>query len=267
MAIIGILVGLILPAVQMARESARRSQCVNNLKQIGLAFAHHENAHTFYPTGGWDWFSPPTYLGSTPAVGEEQKAGWGFQILPHVEGGAIWQAGAETAIATPDPVFFCPSRRPPQTLTLPDTYVPPVNGGNVTRALSDYAASNRENDGLVRRFKPNRVSDILDGLSHTLMVGDKRLNLRHLGQPQDDDNEGYCVGWNSDTIRNTDREPLPDFLGSGDGDERFGSSHVGVFNTVFADGSIHSLGYGIDKRVFRFLGNIRDGQAISAGDL
>ena len=58
----------------------------------------------------------PTYIGGSPAIGAQQRAGWGFQILPYIEGTAVWQQGAEIAIATPNPVFFCPTRRDPQTI-------------------------------------------------------------------------------------------------------------------------------------------------------
>src|SRR5437879_3235703 len=89
-AIIGILIGLLLPAVQKVREAAARIQCQNNLKQIGLAFHNHESAYGFFPTGGWDWWSTPTYVNGTPAIGEQQHAGWGFQILPFIEEENIW---------------------------------------------------------------------------------------------------------------------------------------------------------------------------------
>ncbi|MCA9190228.1 MAG: DUF1559 domain-containing protein [Planctomycetales bacterium] len=263
-AVIGILVGLLLPAVQAARESARRIQCLNNLKQIGLAFHNHHDQYNFFPTGGWNWDRAPSYVGTTPEVGGGQHAGWAFQILPFIEATNLWRAGAQTVIGSPIAGYFCPSRRGPQTLLIPDAYQPPISGGDLEHALCDYAASNRDGSGVVRRFNPHAMRDLLDGSSHTLLVGDKRLNTSLLGQPQEDDNEGFTAGWNTDTMRSTDKAPLPDLVGQGDGDDRFGSSHPSVFQVVLADGSTRAIGYEIDPQVFRLLGDIDDAQTIPA---
>lgn len=261
-AIIGILVGLLLPAVQQAREAARRIRCSNNLKQMGLAFQLHHDVHQFFPTGGWNWNTPPTYIDGAAAIGSEQRAGWGFQILPHLEASSVWEKGAETTIATPNPVFFCPSRRSIQTVSLPDQYLPQVTGGQLEHALCDYAASNRNGTGVVRRFVPRRFAEIADGTSNTLLMGDKRLNVHFLNQAQDDDNEGYTAGWNTDTVRSTNKLPLPDTIGLGDGDDRFGSSHSGLFQACLADGSVRSIPYAIDQETFFALGGINDGLVV-----
>lgn len=263
-AIIGILVGLLLPAVQAAREASRRTQCTNHLRQIGLAFHNHESQFGHLPSGGWNYDTPPTYEGSNPVIGEQQRAGWAFQILPFVEASATWRAGIEESIGLPTSVLFCPSRRSPQVIILPDNYSPPISGGDIRHALCDYAASNRDGTGLVRRYRPRRVRDILDGLSETLLAGEKRINLTLLGTAQDDDNEGYTAGWNTDTLRSTMKEPLPDFNGLGDSDDRFGSSHTGLFHITLADGATRAVSYSIDKSVFRQLGDIDDGEVVQA---
>lgn len=262
-AIIGMLVSMLLPAVQAAREAARRSECANNLKQLALAFHNHHDSHRFFPSGGWDWDAPPTYQGNNPVVGADQKAGWGFQVLPYIEASNTSDAGALAAVGTVNPVFFCPTRRSPQTVVLTDNYNPPLTGTTVTHALCDYAASNRERTGVVRRYTPVRIAEITDGTSQTLLLGEKRLNRRYLGQAQDDDNEGYTVGWNEDTIRRTDEPPAPDhFKDVGDGEKLFGSSHPGAFQAALADGSVRAIAFTIEKDVFEGLGDRSGGEAL-----
>ena len=81
-AIIGMLVGLLLPAVQSARESGRRTQCRNNLKQLGVAMLAHHEANSFFPSGGWGW-----YLVGDPdrGTGPNQPGGWCYTLLPYLD--------------------------------------------------------------------------------------------------------------------------------------------------------------------------------------
>jgi prepilin-type N-terminal cleavage/methylation domain-containing protein len=271
LAIMGILVGLLLPAVQKVREAANRMACQNNLKQIGLAFHQHHQQYRFFPTGGWYSYTPPNFIKGVPALGANQQAGWGYQILPFVEGGNAWRGGAAAtdtaralvAIATTNPVFFCPSRRPPQTYTYPDDYSPPLTGKGITHALCDYAASNKEGTGAVQQFKPLRLADLTDGTSCTLLVAEKRLNLMFMGNGAPDDNQGYTAGFNSDTVRKTHLAPAPDYTAPfGDGGGLFGSSHPVRFNGVFGDGSVRAISYSIDRNVFTLLGTRNDGQVV-----
>jgi prepilin-type N-terminal cleavage/methylation domain-containing protein/prepilin-type processing-associated H-X9-DG protein len=274
-AIIAVLIGLLLPAVQKVREAAARMSCQNNLKQLALAFHSHHDQWRIFPTGGWYPYTPPNYARGKPVIGNDQQAGWGFQILPYIEAEDVWRGGSATTdvdrallgVATPNKLFFCPTRREPQTVTYPDNFVPPLTGGDITHALCDYAASNKEGTGVVRQFVGVRMGEITDGTSNTLMLGEKRMNVAFLGQVQSDDNQGYTVGFNSDTIRKTHLRPAPDYRAAfGDGGGLFGSSHPGRFNAAFADGSVHTISYGISKSVFDHLGNKSDGHAIPAAD-
>jgi prepilin-type N-terminal cleavage/methylation domain-containing protein/prepilin-type processing-associated H-X9-DG protein len=270
-AIIGTLMGLLMPAVQKIRESANRLSCQNNLKQIGLAFHHHHDVFEEFPSGGWFALTPPSYTGGVPAVGRNQQAGWAFQILPFLEADAVWKGGKATndtdraliAIGTTNKVFFCPSRRLPQTVTYPDNYTPSLTGGNITHALCDYAASNKDGTGVVRQARATNFASITDGTSNTLMVSEKRLNLRYLGSKQPDDNQGYTAGFNNDTVRKTSRPPLPDYNAQfGDGAGLFGSSHTGGLNVLLVDGSVRLVSYGISPLTFKLLGNVSDGQPL-----
>ena len=114
-AIIAILLGLLLAAIQKARESANRIQCTNHLKQIGLAFHVHHDAHNVLPDGGGAW-----WLGrSKDAAGgilsaPKQDWGWGYQILPYIEQQGVFYEANDTDVAKAViPIYFCPSRRQP----------------------------------------------------------------------------------------------------------------------------------------------------------
>lgn len=126
-AIMAVLVGLLLPAVQTAREAARRSQCVSHLKQISLACLLHHDARRTLPSGGWggQWTGDPDR-----GFDDRQPGGWVFTVLPWVEQGGLRDLGAGmadaeakadaavTRLTTPLPLFTCPSRRSPQVFPL-----------------------------------------------------------------------------------------------------------------------------------------------------
>jgi prepilin-type N-terminal cleavage/methylation domain-containing protein len=120
-AIIGVLVALLLPAIQAAREAARRSQCTNNLKQLGLASLNAESAQGGLPSGGWgwQWMADPDQ-----GFGETQPGSWTYQILPYLESANVYSIAKGLSVAqkqaalnelrrTPIAGFYCPSRRPP----------------------------------------------------------------------------------------------------------------------------------------------------------
>jgi prepilin-type N-terminal cleavage/methylation domain-containing protein len=158
-AIIGVLVALLLPAVQSAREAARRSQCTNNLKQIGLGFLNHESTHKFLPSAGWSpWFVGDADMGA----GAKQPGGWMYQILPFIEQQALYnlpkdgkrdqltaaqKLGAVQLQKSPVTIFNCPSRRPAQTVpyTLGALWIPKNSDTTLEIVCGDYAASAGDN--------------------------------------------------------------------------------------------------------------------------
>jgi prepilin-type N-terminal cleavage/methylation domain-containing protein len=122
-AIIGILVALLLPAIQAARESARRIQCSNNLKQLSLAAANHHDVARHFPTGGWGWW----WVGDPDrGFGKDQPGGWAFNLMPFTEEANAYKIASDgdpktdtvrqkeamrEVIDKPLSLLGCPSRR------------------------------------------------------------------------------------------------------------------------------------------------------------
>jgi prepilin-type N-terminal cleavage/methylation domain-containing protein/prepilin-type processing-associated H-X9-DG protein len=182
--IIGILIALLLPAVQMAREAARRAQCTNNLKQASLAMLQHEERYKFLPTGGWGWF----WAGLPDrGMGKAQPGGWAYCLLPYIEQQPLYDLGSDgdsnsmsaakiTAsaqrIRTPLASFICPSRR--TAITYPSGYFSDGichmydandgSGGVTMVARTDYAANVGDLDAVQGG----------DGGPPDLATGDKR---------------------------------------------------------------------------------------------
>jgi prepilin-type N-terminal cleavage/methylation domain-containing protein len=288
-AIIAILIGLLLPAVQKVREAAARLQCSNNLKQLALAAHNHHDQYGFLPNGGNHWANAPAYTAlGTPATGVQQLAGWGFQVLPFIEQDALWRSSglgtiAEAqirAMSTPVKTFFCPSRRAPQQLpAIASWYGSFGPSGTYPHAPTDYAGSggtisqgngaivfNWASAPLSSPFTPQTINllAISDGTTNTILLGEKRLNLQYLGQYQSDDNEGFTSGWDHDSIRWAFNAPAVDFrANTGDGNTRFGGSHIGGFQAAMADGSIRSIRYSISFESIQRLTIRNDGLVIN----
>ena len=147
--IIGILIALLLPAVQAARESSRRLTCQNNIRQLAMALISHHDAKSHYPYGGWgrNWAGIPG-RGSA----KSQPGGWIYNILPQLEQDALHQLGNTGSdieleadytvrMQTPIEVTYCPSRRSVSLLGVSKSYAtnPLPFGEAVFAARTDYA--------------------------------------------------------------------------------------------------------------------------------
>jgi type II secretory pathway pseudopilin PulG len=304
-AIIAVLIGLLLPAVQKIREAANRMSCSNNLKQIGLAIHNHNDTTGYIPSGGQHWSMSPTYgqpiIGTAPnpaapASGPmdvtEQRAGWMFQLLPYIEQDNIYRGGGEITIGgqmvqarkAKIKTYACPSRRPATAHIQAQSWYIPISGfpDVGTHGQSDYAgciANNSSDNGVIvqtfqhnrgdnipgdRRRDPIRLTDMADGLSQTLVAGDKKKFRGSNEGFRGDDNEGYSSGWDHDTVRRTDLAPLPD--DGADGDGRFGGRHPQGFNALLGDGSVRFIRYSIsccaNTTTFWRLGHRTDGNVL-----
>ena len=250
-AIIGLLVAILLPAVQAAHEAARRSQCVNHLKQIALGVIEHEHVQKFYPSGGWGW----AWLGDPDrGYGQHQPGSWEYNILPFIEEESVYLigAGASPAVkqttraqlaATPIATFHCPSKRNnlsfPWTWSNPALSILPTGSGKSDYAINAGSQSVcefgwgpvDENDGdnphslwwhdtsgfTGVSFEHSIVKQrtITDGTSKTYMIGEKILNPDNYNNGLDgSDNTSMYSGFTSDNFRTTSIPPSPDTAGA-----------------------------------------------------
>jgi len=268
-AIIAVLIGLLLPAVQKVREAAARTQCVNNLKQIGLGFHNHHDSLKQFPWAGSDG---PTKT----CCNADTRVGWSwmYQLTPYIEQQSVHDAPVDSTVAqTAVKIYYCPSRRQPTLYS---------NGGRC-----DYAGNGgRDMNGigkegvLVRQWStltqpagspPDQrrtMSDLVDGTSNTIMVGEKQCHPTVLGSSGGDNEPWQNSGWDQDHVRFGEQVPQsddlhPDSTQSTFWSVRFGGSHPGGFTAVMCDGSVRFIRYSIDATNWMRLSLINDGQVIN----
>jgi prepilin-type N-terminal cleavage/methylation domain-containing protein len=307
-AIIAILIGLLLPAVQKVREAANRTQCQNNLHQMGIAVHQFHDANSAYPTSGNN--GSITRISGIPAVGEStpfQQAGTLFQILPYIEQQSAYMSQTNSVITgLAVKSYYCPARRRP--ITRPD------NGG-APRGLNDYAIPMWKNssDGpglgganpgcwnwwndatgdtlnhpfysntIFARggkagvnFSANRIAQVTDGLSSTIMFAEKFVDptrYRPVQLNQDPTtiwgslgftDNGYFSGWSWGTMRCSMSGPIRDQPYTTIAYwQMFGSAHPEGIQAAFGDGSVQMIRYSVPNAIFQLLCRKDDGLVIN----
>ena len=321
-AIIALLMGLLLPAVQAVRESARRVQCSNNLKQIGMATQSHLQAWQTFPSAGWCWGNGPD-----PNAGyrEEQPGSWIYNLLAYMELSGLRNMGASLTgaarnsevrkvIEMPMPISSCPSRRgdpKPQAFTHSGcfaelerpAFISPAdyagNAGSINVAVPGIAGSSngyptfrlspaereqvwiqsggypihvpsvndgRRINGVIGILGRVREDDVPDGHSTTLLAGERRMWPQGYSAHYCENDQGWTVGFDWDTVRWTASQPQPDFTippGVNPGCQSiFGSAHSTGFGAVFCDGAVRTFRYDVNGSVFRALGSRNTGDVV-----
>jgi prepilin-type processing-associated H-X9-DG protein len=292
-AIIGILIGLLLPAVQAAREASRRNACANNLKQIGLALQNYHTVRKCFP--------PSTRIHDMDG---KQGISWRVMILPYIEEQVVYDqikplgnGGVTNASAQEQNIdlYLCPSApRPPDGpgILKPSNYAgvggTPLAPANKRRVLEKMECGDLFFDGMfVPEFpplgwRPTRDSKITDGMAKTLAVGDRTYVFKDwfLGSER--------TGWPptricTDAAKNVSH-PINSSLqqiGYYKGDTQaptggpfnlllndlfFGSHHPGGAQFCFADGSVHMLPDSIDFNTFQALSTIAGSEVTDWSD-
>jgi prepilin-type N-terminal cleavage/methylation domain-containing protein/prepilin-type processing-associated H-X9-DG protein len=285
-AIIAILIGLLLPAVQKVREAAARTQCVNNMKQVGLALHNYHDANQKFPPG---------YVSAYDATGNDTGPGWGWaaHVLPQMEQDNLFRqidlkqpieaaANAQARIVIVKS-FLCPSDTPPQQAF---PVGPRSASGQLTSTTCTVAPANYvgnfgvgepgvDGDGLFYRNSTVRIGDITDGTSSTLMVGERSFQFA----------EATWVG----SVTGTNHAPAPGssllygepaaanfvlghtgetYQGPANPQEtnHFSARHTGGGNFVFADGHVAYLSRSTTYATYKALSTRAKGEVINTGD-
>ena len=280
-AIIAILVALLLPAVQQAREAARRTQCKNHLKQIGLALHNYHDTHRTLPSG-WIAVSPFGY----PAAHDGGSGlGWGAMILPFMDQDNVWRLiNSNASLASPlnaavlkvqIPTYKCPSDPQPEfwqikeegsdsvLATLPIANYIGVFGteelhGCENAPGDDPVLPNGQcrGDGFFYHNSKVRLADVTDGTSNTFLTGERRTDR--------------TLGWYSTWVGMfpEGEEAFQRILGSADHPpndphahfDDFSSNHTGGAQFTMGDGSVRFISASISEVVYSGLATISGGE-------
>ncbi len=265
-AIISILVALLVPAVQAAREAARKHTCANHFRQLGVALHSHESTHRCFPGNGG--FTPDSLIRDTagnlihistfgfaeltthqwgvgrPGAGPREQPGcWAYALLPYVEERAAYEA---VAFRQTQPLFLCPTRaRAEPEPTREDVYGRYESGGWAW-AKTDYAGNKFAFPNLPDVV---RARDITGGLSTTIAIGEKAYNpLRQLPSSWFWD-EPLFAGGSDGTVR--DGLKIVEDQSNNEFRWNWGSAHSQVACFLFFDGSVHWKSSTIEEATLR----------------
>ena len=279
-AIIAVLIGLLLPAVQQAREAARRATCVNNLKQIGLALQNYHDAHNTFPPG---------YVSNFDAAGNDQGPGWGWgaMILGEIDQGPLrssinFESPIENLINSKPRIaaingWSCPSDPTEKTWIVVTRDVM----GNPLTTICSVATANYigvfgvsepgiDGDGIFFRNSRIGIRDITDGSSQTFLVGERSqkwcvaswvgaVTGAQLFPPPGSPAVPFVENASGMVLGHTFEGP-PNSAGLEC--NCFSSLHVGGANFAFADGHVQFLSTSMDKGTYRSLSTRAGGETL-----